>query len=81
MEAFAEGGGWVVGGELPGFLREGVAVDEKAGVFGNLVVEAAGGSVGFVGEPVDAESACGAGGFMAAEQRPKNKADPSLSSG
>jgi hypothetical protein len=33
------------------------AVDDKTGVFGDLVVEAAGGFVGFVGVPVDASGA------------------------
>ena len=39
------------------FFRSGpfvVAVDDETGVFGDLVVEAAGGLVGFVGVPVDA---------------------------
>ena len=35
----------------------GVAVDDEAGVFGYLIVEAAGGFVGFVGVPVDAGGA------------------------
>ena len=35
----------------------GVAVDDEAGVFGYLIVEAAGGFVGFVRVPVDAGGA------------------------
>jgi hypothetical protein len=34
-----------------------IAVDDQTGVFGDLIVEAAGGFVGFVGVPVEAGGA------------------------
>jgi hypothetical protein len=57
------------GSELPGSglggrtqpSRENLAVDDKAGFFGKLVVQFHSGSIAFVGQPVDATGAGGAG--------------------